>query len=452
MLEEMVNAVRAGEVKPTELVERALQRIDELDGPINSVVARRDEEALAEAAAVSTDGALAGVPVLVKDLNSVAGMRRTKGSMLLADAPPDDADDPVVGRLRAAGAIVVGKTNTPAYGHTAFTSNLVFGPTKNPWNLERSPGGSSGGSGAALAAGLAPLATTTDGGGSVRIPASLCGQVGYKSTIGVIGRQGAPSWLTFSANGCTNATVADVLYEADVIAGPVPGDLQSLPAGSVARQPVRPGRVIATPSFRADVDRPIRDAYDTTLRVVERDLGIPVEVVDNPIPPTVGLVWFTISSAELAESLRPFRDRWDELDPGLRDILLFGESVALVDYIAYQRERYELCRRLDELVGDDAVLVTPTLNVLAWPPEGPLPDHAGDVTGDPTIAVNTLDLNVTGHPAVSVPIGVDPDGVPMGLQVIGPRWRDGLALGLAAALEQAQPWPRVAPGYEPFFA
>ena len=165
---------------------------------------------------------------------------------------------------------MVGKTNTPAYGYTAITTNQLFGTTRNPWNLDRSPGGSSGGSGAALAAGLAPVATTTDGGGSVRIAASLCGMVGYKSTIGVVGRPGAPSWLTFSANGCTNATVADVVYEADVIAGPVSGDLQSLPRAQCSREPVRPRRVLATPSFRTDVDRPIRDAFERTIGVLEQ--------------------------------------------------------------------------------------------------------------------------------------------------------------------------------------
>jgi Asp-tRNA(Asn)/Glu-tRNA(Gln) amidotransferase A subunit family amidase len=450
VLEELATAVLKGEVTPTELVERALARIDALDGPINAVIARRDEAALAEARSVAVDKPLSGVPVLVKDLNRAAGMRTTKGSALLADAPVDEIDDPVVARLRAAGAIVVGKTNTPAYGYTAFTTNALFGPTRNPWNLERTPGGSSGGSAAALAAGLVPLATTTDGGGSVRIPASLCGLVGYKPTIGTIGRLGSPAWMAFSTNGCTNATVADVLFEAEVVAGPVPGDLQSLPIGTVSTTPMRPARVLATPSFRPDVDAPVRAAFETTLAVIERDLGVAVELVDNPMPPSVAVSWFLVSAAELAQALLPDRDRWDELEDGVRGYLDVGLSVSAADYITHQRHRYELCAVLDELLGTDAVLVTPTLNASAWAPEGPLPVHAGD-TDDPAIAVNTLDLNLTGHPAVSVPMGLAPDGVPIGLQVVAPRWRDGLALGLAAALEQAQPWPRTAPGYEPFF-
>ena len=142
--------------------------------------------------------------------------------------------------MRAAGAIVVGKTNTPAFGWTGFTDNQVFGATRSPWNTDRSPGGSSGGSGAALAAGLAPLATTTDGGGSVRIPASLSGMVGYKPTLGVIARDHAPNWITFSTAGATNATVADVLVEATVLAGPNGTDINELPNGAVSFDPARP--------------------------------------------------------------------------------------------------------------------------------------------------------------------------------------------------------------------
>ena len=200
----------------------------------------RAEEALAEAAAHPRTGALAGLPLLVKDMARCAGMRTTMGSPLFADAPPDTVDDIVVARLRAAGAIVVGRSNSPAFGHAAFTTNALFGPTRNPWNPERSPGGSSGGSAAALAAGLTPLATTSDGGGSVRIPASCCGLVGYKPTMGAIGRNIVPRWLGFSTQGTTGRTVADVVLEASVTHGPAVGDVFSLPKGAASFQPVRP--------------------------------------------------------------------------------------------------------------------------------------------------------------------------------------------------------------------
>ena len=149
---------------------------------------------------------------------------------------------------------MVGRTNTPAFGHTAFTTNTLFGPTRNPWNPERSPGGSSGGSGAAIAAAYAPLATFSDGGGSVRIPASCCGLVGYKPSMGAIGRNTLPRWWAFSTMGVAGRSVADVVLEASVMLGPAPGDFLSLPRGGVALEPTRPRRVLACRSFRADVD------------------------------------------------------------------------------------------------------------------------------------------------------------------------------------------------------
>jgi aspartyl-tRNA(Asn)/glutamyl-tRNA(Gln) amidotransferase subunit A len=152
----------------------------------------------------------------------------------------------------------------------------------------------------------------------------------------------------------------------------------------------------------------------------------------------------------LSQSLADVRDQWDSFEPSLLAQLLWGERVTAADYIAAARRRHEIGQRIDALLGDDAVLALPTLNVRTWAPEGPVPDAAGAVAGDPTIATNTPELNATGHPAVSVPMGLDDAGVPMGFQVVAPRFRDGLALGLAAIIERVQPWPTVATGYEPF--
>src|SRR5262245_28113712 len=194
MLNELASAVQEGRVHPTELVEEALRRIDKYDGPINSVVTLGADQALEAPKQSPRTGALAGIPYLVKDLARCAGFPTSYGSPYSKGNAPETVDDTTVARLRAAGAIPIGKSNTPAYGWTAATTNPVFGSTRNPWNLERTPGGSSGGSAAALAAGLVPIATSSDGGGSVRIPASMCGLVGLKPTIGAIGRDGAPRW------------------------------------------------------------------------------------------------------------------------------------------------------------------------------------------------------------------------------------------------------------------
>ena len=454
MLNELAAAVRAKKVSARELVEESLRRIDAGNDQLNAVVRVRADEARAEADALDESrrtGPLAGLPLLVKDLQDVAGLPTTFGTPLFSDGAPAVADATIVARLRAAGAIVVGKTNTPAFGWTAFTDNKVFGASKNPWNPERSPGGSSGGSAAALAAGFAPLATTTDGGGSVRIPASMCGLVGYKPTLGTIGRDRAPRWITFSTSGATGASVADVMLEASVLAGPTGTDLNELAAGSVPIEAVRPARVVACRTLRRDVDPEVDAAFTATVDAVERDLGLPVTRVDDVFDTgDLPMQWFAISAAELAQSLAWAEPRWGELEPGLTSTLRYGASVTTADYIAAQRLRYDTAAALDELLGPDGVLLTPTCNVTSWLPTGPLPDAAGDILGDPGIAVNTVEMNFTGHPAVSVPIGTGPEGVPIGMQVIAPRFADRLALGLAAALESARPWPVTAPGYDEF--
>jgi aspartyl-tRNA(Asn)/glutamyl-tRNA(Gln) amidotransferase subunit A len=176
--------------------------------------------------------------------------------------------------------------------------------------------------------------------------------------------------------------------------------------------------------------------------------GIVIEEIDNPIPGVVQ-PWFVLATSELAQSLRPVRERWDELDHGLRALLQFAESTSLDAYIGARRERYAACATIDRLLGADTVLLTPTHNAQSWLADGPWPMSVNGVD-TPGVAVNTNDFNVTGHPAVSVPIGRDDAGVPFGLQVVAPRWRDGLALGVAAVLEEARPWPRSADGYPAF--
>jgi Asp-tRNA(Asn)/Glu-tRNA(Gln) amidotransferase A subunit family amidase len=451
---ELATAVREGSISAREVVEESLLRIERHNRDLNAIVLVRGDAALAEAEALDEPrraGPLAGVPLLVKDLTDVAGLPTTFGAGLFADAAPAPADATIVARLRAAGAIVVGKTNTPAFGWTAYSDNNLFGATRNPWNLACSPGGSSGGSAAALAAGLAPLATTTDGGGSVRIPAAMCGKVGYKPTIGTIGRDGAARWMGFSTSGATNAAVADLVLEMTVLAGPTGSDINELPAHSISFDPAVPARVVACRTLRADVDPAVAAAFDATLAIIERDLGVAVTVVPRVFDrDDLPFQWFRISSAELAQSLAWCADRWDELDPGLAALLRFGASVTAADYIESQRLRYDTAATIESLLGDDGVLVTPTCNVTSWGPSGPLPTAAGAVTDDPMIAVNTVELNFTGHPGVSVPMGLAPEGVPMGLQIAAPRFGDRLALGLAAGLEEAQPWAATAPGYEPF--
>ncbi|HNH38090.1 MAG TPA: amidase family protein, partial [Microthrixaceae bacterium] len=282
-----------------------------------------------------------------------------------------------------------------------------------------------------------------------RIPAALCGLVGLKPTTGSVGRNVLPRWIELSTQGVTASTVADVVLQAQLVAGASPGDWLSAPTAPGQFTPTRPASVRACRTFRADVDPVVEAAYEASLDAIAAD-GIPVERVDSPCGAQAIIDWFFISSCELAHSLAGERDRWESFDTSLQDILQFGIGVSMEDYLAATRRRHELGARIDDTLGGDSVLALPTLNVQDWGPEGPAATDAGSVTGDPSIAANTPDINLTGHPAANVPMGLGDRGVPMGLQLVAPRWSDGLALGVAEVLERSRPWPLTAPGFTPF--
>jgi Asp-tRNA(Asn)/Glu-tRNA(Gln) amidotransferase A subunit family amidase len=447
VLEELAASVRSGSVTPEALVNEAYDRIERHNEALNAVVTLKPRaEALDEAKVAPRTGKVAGLPLLVKDMARAIGFPTSFGSALFANGPAETQDDIYVARLRSEGAIVIGKTNTPAFGHTGFTTNLVFGPTANPWNLERSPGGSSGGSAAALIAGLTPMATTSDGGGSTRGPASACGLVGYKPTMGAIGRNFTPRWLNYSTMGVAGRTVADCLYEARIVIGPARGDVLSMPGGSIDPTPSQPTKVLIIQTLRAGVEPHISAALEElSARIVA--MGILVQHVASPVHHEEGVqAWFASSSAEAAQSLVGFRDRWPELDPSLVFQLEYGIKVSTGEYLAAQRLRYEHAAAFDDLLTPGTVIVTPTVNTDSWLKEGPLPTSAGGVRSG-GIAMNTMDFNFTGHPALSVPLGHDQFNVPFGAQIIAPRFYDGLAFGLAQVLENDRPWPTTAPGY-----
>ena len=459
-LAELAARVVAREVSARELVEEALRRIERLDPPLHAVVGLR-EQARAEAAARDEAAArrdepapLAGLPVLVKDVTDVAGMRTTFGSRLFADAPPAVADGLVPSRLRAAGAIVVGKTNTPEFATEGYSANLVFGATANPWNLDATPGGSSGGSAAALAAGMVPIATAADGGGSVRIPAAWCGLVGFKPTNGVIGRDPVPDWIDFSTDGPMTTSVADARLLLAVTAGPVNGDPTALPCPvSGVGPPLR--RVYAIPRFAdwGPLTAEVAEPFERALTRVEAAFGVAIEMlepsdlfgVDN-----VDEDWFAIAGPEHAHRLgrSTIEERGEELHPATLGFLQEGLAVPFEAYLAARRRRFAYVRAMDELLGQDAVLCSPVMAAPACSPEGVAADADGPGLG--VDAYCTQAQNMTGHPAISVPAGRSVDGVPFGLQLTGPRFRDHFVLDLAQAWEQAEPWPLVADGYAPF--
>lgn len=466
MLHKLAELVRTRAVSSRELVERSLRTIERHDAKLNAVIRLRADEALAEADAVDAAaargarlGPLAGLPLLAKEVHDVEGLPSTQGSLVYADAPPAARDCLHIARLRGAGAIVVGKTNIPEFCFEGFSANLVFGVTRNPWAPEWSPGGSSGGSAAAMAAGYVPMATASDGGGSIRIPAAFCGLAGFKPSHGLVPREGTPSWMDFTTDGPLGTTIDDLRVLLAVEAGPAPGDPVVLPAGAVDLAPGRalPQRVFATPRFAdwGPLPRAVAELFADALQVLEADLGLSVEPIEPSAVLKSGNIdadWTVTAAAEQAHEMG--RD-WIEanaerLHPAFRGAMRFGLGVTFEEYLAARRRRFSYVRELDDLLGDDGVIVTPTMATEGYPADGLLSGE--DLPGTPWSVYNTQAQNVTGHPALSVPAGVCPNGVPFGLQFTGPRCADGLVLALGEAWERARPWPLVAPGYEEFRA
>lgn len=460
-LARLAGRVASREVAARELVEEALRRIEELDAELHAVVALREEEALEEARVLDERlargelaGPLAGLPVLVKDVTDVAGMRTTFGSLLFADAPAAATDGLMVRRLRAAGAIVVGKTNTPELATEGYTANRLFGVTRNPWRPDASPGGSSGGSAAALAAGMVPIATATDGGGSIRIPAAWSGLVGLKPTNGVIGREPIPDWIDLSTDGPIAGTIDDVRLLLEVMAGPVAGDPTALP-WSVPPRGGRIARLFAIPRWAAwgPLPRDVAELFERAVGRAEEAFGIAatrLEPTDLFPAGNLDLDWFSIAGPEHAHRLgrETLEQRGEDLHPATRAFLEEGIRLPLEQYLDARRRRFEYVRALDELLGEDGAICSPVMALTSCPADGVLPDATGP--GLPPQAYVTQAQNLTGHPAVAVPAGLTPEGVPFGLQLTGPRFEDDLLLDLAEAWERAEPWAPVAPGYRPF--
>jgi aspartyl-tRNA(Asn)/glutamyl-tRNA(Gln) amidotransferase subunit A len=236
------------------------------------------------------------------------------------------------------------------------------------------------------------------------------------------------------------------------VSGSVDGDINTLPSGSVPLTGPLPSRIIAVPTFRERVAAPIAAAFEKVCGVLADDVGVPVDAGASPFAtdPDTATAWLLVQAPELAQSLEWAEGRDDELDPGMLVLVTLGRNVSLSQYLASQRVRYEASAQLDAVLGDDTVMVTPTINATSWPADGPMPSEIDGHHIGALSAVNTMDLNLTGHPAVAVPMGVSPEGVPMSLQVIAPRFRDDLAISVSAAIEQAMPWPLTAPGYDPF--
>jgi aspartyl-tRNA(Asn)/glutamyl-tRNA(Gln) amidotransferase subunit A len=447
-------AIRARDVSPLELTEAYLRRIEQLDPAINAYItvtadrARADAQRATDELARGVDrGPLHGVPVALKDLFNTAGIRTTAGSKIHAGFVPE-ADSTAARRLAEAGTVLLGKLNTHEYAYGGTTNNPHYGPTRNPWNLDCIPGGSSGGSGAAIAAGLATATLGTDTAGSIRMPAALCGIVGLKPTYGRVSKAGvAPLSWTFDHPGPMTRTVEDAALILNVIAGYDPDDYATVPVPvpdytATLGDGVAGLRIgVIRNHFFDLLDPDVRAAVETAIGVL-RDLG--ADVRDLTIPGIEGLAQaqrsFTILEARDIHRAG-LADRIDDFGADVRERLStpYAAPEEIAAGLRHIRELTETVRRL--LATEYDLFLTPTM-VLPAPPIG-----AERVTVDGNeeavgllLIRETLPFNATHLPALSVPCGLTRGGLPVGLQLAGRPFDEATVLRAGHAYEQATDW------------
>jgi aspartyl-tRNA(Asn)/glutamyl-tRNA(Gln) amidotransferase subunit A len=446
-------------VSPVEIVEGVLGRIAARQPSLNAFITVCGEAAQAAARAAEERvmrgdklGPLHGVPFAVKDLVNTAGVRTTFGSVALADNIPA-MDSPAVARLKAAGAILIGKTTTPEFGHKCFTEAPLFGRTANPWDLSRTPGGSSGGAAAAVAAGLAPIGIGTDGGGSSRIPAACCGVVGFKQTLGLVPHDLTPDGFGNQSHITPmTRTVLDTALMLQAMAGPHRCDPHSLglavPDFVAAARPegdLAGVRIAWRPLLgNSRVAAAARAACEGALAALA-ELGAIVEPVEDDFASTEP-IWLVLTqsfwNARFRQYVPRFGNRMSET------LLRQMETGAGHSAVALQQAMFERTRIFREIQGwfeDYDIVATPTLSRTALPIDHDFfaPIEIDGVVAD-TVRKSwypyTLPFNLSGNPAVTLPCGFGTDGLPIGLQLVGPHLGDARLLRAASLFETARPW------------
>ena len=449
---ELGAAYRAQTLRPSEVTEAVLGQIARINPGVNAfvtIVADAARAAAREADQRFTTGRvlgpLDGVPLGIKDLTPTAGIRTTRGSRIYeSNVPTEDA--PIVERLKRGGAVFLGKTNTPEFGWKSPTDNLLFGPTRNPWNLERTAAGSSGGSAAAVACGMGPVATGGDGGGSIRQPASFCGVFGIKPTFGLVPMFPPSVAGTFVSDGPLSRTVRDSALMLDAMAGMDPRDIYSAPGPDIDYLAACDGgisglRVAWSPDLGyARVDPAVRAITERAARRFE-ELGAIVEEAAPGWPDPYEL-FHTLFYALVGGTIDALLPEWEgQIDPGLVRIRDAGRGVTAFDISRAQRVRNEMQLTAAAFFTRYDSLLTPTMTLPPFPVGIDFPPEVG---GEPVTGMQwtafTFPFNLTGNPAASLPAGLTEDGLPIGLQVVGRCWDDAAVLRACAAFEALQPW------------
>lgn len=460
---ELVELMTRKQLSPVELMEETLERIDGYDGALNAVVALGNRESLLEAARDARERyeksearSLEGIPLGVKDLEDAVGFATTFGSVPFKDHVPE-RDSVQVERLKAAGAIVVGKTNTPEFGATAITKNLLFGVSRNPWDLERSPGGSSGGTAAAIAGGILPMGTASDGGGSIRLPAAMTGCYGFKGSYGRVPNEGAGLWTMddTAVRGPLTRTVEDAAIHLDATVGPHPLDPNSLPHPGVSYRHL----LEELPSglrigFSLDlgyavVQRDVGEVVYDAARVFE-EMGHHFEELKGG-PPFLGSDWGVVGALEgYAKLHKKLPEHESEFGRGFIKGVLEGSKLTPERWARMKERREELNVWCAETFERYDLLLTPTLPYDPPLAKGPFPAETEGRRQHPAgVASFTIPFNLSWHPAASVRAGFSEAGLPVGLQIVGPRHRDELVLQASRAFERARPWADHWPDVEP---
>jgi aspartyl-tRNA(Asn)/glutamyl-tRNA(Gln) amidotransferase subunit A len=458
----LAKRIRAKELSPTEVIEAVLTRMEALEPHLHAFctptpdLARQEAKRIEKALLDGDDGGpLAGVPVGIKDLVCTKGVRTVSGSFAYENFIPDE-DDVVVERLKHAGAIIIGKTNVPEFGYSAVGHNPVFDTTRNPWNLECTSGGSSAGSGAAVAAGVGPFAIGSDGGGSIRIPAAHCGLFGMKASMGRVplypGTKdecypGVSSWESLEHIGPISRTVTDGALMLSVIgAGPDARDRHSLPKPdfdwmACCKGGVKGLRVAYSADWGyAAVDPEVRRVVGAAVKVFERDLGCIVEEAHPGFEDPYVAFWGVVALESDLRGLRAIvAKHGHHMTPHIVDFIMRPWTAEeLTDAVmvrkAVNNKMWRFMARYD-------LLLTPTLAVPPFPLHVQGPEKIdGQIVPPFKWLAFTFPFNLTGQPAATVPAGFSKDGLPIGLQIVGRHLDDPTVMRAAAAFEMAQPW------------
>jgi aspartyl-tRNA(Asn)/glutamyl-tRNA(Gln) amidotransferase subunit A len=458
---ELVARIAARQLSPVEVTDAVLDRMDRLNPVLHAFCQPTPELARATAAGVAGKiargepvGPLAGVPVAVKDLIATRGIRTAMGSPAYRDFVPDE-DDIAVERIRAADAVIIGKTTVPEFGYSGVGHNPVSPATRNPWNTAMTSGGSSAGSGAAVAAGIGPVALGSDGGGSVRIPAAHCGIYGLKASMGRIPLYpgcrderypGVSSWESLEHLGPMTRTVADAALLMSVLAGPDPRDRLSIPCGDVDWLAAPEGGVAGMRvAFSPDlgylaVDPEVRDIAARAATVFEKDLGCTVEQADPGFENPFEAFWaLVVASSDLAGMRAMADEHGAEMSPHLVEMLRRDWTAEELTSAGMVRKAVN--NKMWRFMADYDLLLTPTLAVPPFPlhMQGPEIIDGRMVPATAWLGF-TYPINLTGQPAATVPAGFTAEGLPVGLQIVGRHLADADVLRASAAFEAAAPW------------